>query len=51
MSEQALPGHSEVKGVIPMRPHGGRSATCTCGWHSHHKTFEQHLDDVKAAQS
>lgn len=38
--------HSQVTGIIPIRPGHRAGATCTCGWHSHTRTFEQHLAEV-----
>lgn len=39
--------HAEVTGLVSMRPGHNAGATCTCGWHSHHKTFLQHIDEVE----
>lgn len=38
--------HREVKGVIPMGPGHRVTGACACGWHSHTKTFEQHMEEV-----
>ena len=38
--------HEEVRGVVSMHPGITKGATCTCGWHSHTRTFEQHLELV-----
>jgi hypothetical protein len=48
----ADPDHQPVTGVIPLGPHSARtgpSATCTCGWHSHHRTFDEHYADTHPA--
>lgn len=39
--------HREVKGVLPMRSGMKKGSTCTCGWHSHTKTIEQHIEEEK----
>lgn len=48
----------EVKGVprherltlLSMRPGHAAGAGCSCGWHSHSKTFEQHLTEVTTTE-
>jgi hypothetical protein len=39
-------GHVEQKGVIPMGPGHKVTGACSCGWHSHSKTFQDHLDEI-----
>lgn len=43
--------HAEVKGVIPMGPGHRVTGACSCGWHSHTKTFLEHIDEVEAKSS
>ena len=46
MSEIA--NHVEKHGVIPMGPGYSVSGACSCGWHSHSKTFAEHIAEVEA---
>lgn len=38
--------HEEVK-VLSMRPGHTAGATCSCGWHSHRQTFDDHIEDLE----
>jgi hypothetical protein len=38
--------HEQQQGIIPMGPGYNAGATCSCGWHSHNLTFEQHMTNV-----
>lgn len=51
MPEYQDPDHQPVGGVIPLTGAHGPSATCTCGWHSHHRTFEEHYAEKHPEQS
>ncbi len=42
--------HVEVGGIIPMRPGIRPGATCSCGWHSHTRTFEEHIAQIAKPQ-
>lgn len=48
MSEKETVVHGRVSGVLPLYPGMHQSATCTCGWHSHTRTLEEHLAEVEA---
>lgn len=39
--------HEQLKGIISMRPGQHAGDTCSCGWHSHTKTFEEHMAEVR----
>lgn len=39
--------HEELKGIISMRPGHNAGATCSCGWHSHTKTFAEHWAEME----
>lgn len=43
--------HEQLKGIVSMRSGHSAGASCSCGWHSHSRTFEQHLSDIKIQQA
>jgi hypothetical protein len=40
--------HIRMKGILSMTPGHAAGATCSCGWHSHTQSFEQHIEEVEA---
>lgn len=41
-----LTEHKQVTDVLSLHPGQKAGATCTCGWHSHTKTWTEHAADV-----